>query len=159
MNLQLEKVTLQTLPIAYQIQKESFKQLFERYHDTETSPYLESYERFSKKYQRENNYFYLIQVDGSAVGFMRIVLSETSDLTARVAPICILPANENQGIGKKAMQLVETIFPTITTWQLSTIFQETRLLSFYQRLGYQLSDRTSPIVSGMDRVFLTKHIH
>ena len=49
--------------------KESFKQLFEHYQDTETSPYLETYENFSKMYQRENNYFYLIQADGSAVGF------------------------------------------------------------------------------------------
>ena len=70
MDIQLEKVTYQTLPIAYRIQKESFKQLFEQYQDTETSPYLETYENFSKKYQRENNYFYLIQADGSAVGFV-----------------------------------------------------------------------------------------
>ena len=76
-----------------------------------------------------------------------------------MAPICILPANENHGIGKMAIQLVEAKFSSIKTWQLSTILQETRLLSFYQTLGYQLSDRTSPIVTGMDRVFLTKHIH
>ena len=37
MDIQLEKVTYQTLPIAYRIQKESFKQLFEHYQDTETS--------------------------------------------------------------------------------------------------------------------------
>lgn len=80
MDIQLEKVTYQTLPIAYRIQKESFKQLFEHYQDTETSPYLETYENFSKKYQRENNYFYLIQADGSAVGFVRIVLSEAPAL-------------------------------------------------------------------------------
>ncbi|MFR4956518.1 GNAT family N-acetyltransferase [Enterococcus gallinarum] len=159
MDIQLEKVTYQTLPIAYRIQKESFKQLFEQYQDTETSPYLETYENFSKKYQRENNYFYLIQADGSAVGFVRIVLSEAPALVARVAPICILPANENHGIGKMAIQLVEAKFSSIKTWQLSTILQETRLLSFYQTLGYQLSDRMSPIVTGMDRVFLTKHIH
>ena len=55
-----------------------------------------------------------------------------------------------------AIQLVEAKFSSIKTWQLSTILQETRLLSFYQTLGYQLSDRTSPIVTGMDRVFLTK---
>ena len=34
----VRKVTYQTLPIAYRIQKESFKQLFEQYQDTETSP-------------------------------------------------------------------------------------------------------------------------
>ena len=33
MDIQLEKVTYQTLPIAYRIQKESFKQLFEQYQD------------------------------------------------------------------------------------------------------------------------------
>ena len=33
----VRKVTYQTLPIAYRIQKESFKQLFEHYQDTETS--------------------------------------------------------------------------------------------------------------------------
>ncbi|WP_291291147.1 GNAT family N-acetyltransferase [Enterococcus sp.] len=158
MDIQLEKVTYQTLPIAYQIQKESFKQLFEHYQDTKTSPYLETYENFSKKYQRENNYFYLIQADGSAVGFVRIVLSEAPSLVGRVAPICILPANENQGIGQTALRLVEAKFSSVKTWQLSTILQETRLLSFYQKLGYQLSDHTSPIIAGMDRVFFTKYI-
>ncbi|MDU4625645.1 MAG: hypothetical protein E6Y42_14660 [Enterococcus gallinarum] len=78
-------------------------------------------------------------------------------IAARQLPATII--YENHGIGKMAIQLVEAKFSSIKTWQLSTILQETRLLSFYQTLGYQLSDRTSPIVTGMDRVFLTKHIH
>ena len=37
MDIQLEKVTYQTLPIAYRIQKESFKKLFDHSQDKETS--------------------------------------------------------------------------------------------------------------------------
>ena len=149
----VRKVTYQTLPIAYRIQKKVLNSCLNTIR-IQKPPLIWKRMRISKKYQRENNYFYLIQADGSAVGFVRIVLSEAPALVARVAPICILPANENHGIGKMAIQLVEAKFSSIKTWQLSTILQETRLLSFYQTLGYQLSDRTSPIVTGMDRVFL-----
>jgi predicted acetyltransferase len=157
MTIQLKLVTLETLITAYNIQKESFKQLFDCYQDTETSPYLESFELFSEKVQRKNNYFYLIMNNQSPVGFIRVVLTESPVPTARVAPICILPTEENQGFGKYAMSLIEAEFPQIKNWQLSTILQETRLLSFYRKLGYHTGN-SEPIIPGMDRIFMFKEI-
>lgn len=154
--MRLIPITENNLSDIIMIQKAAFQKLYKKYQDHQTSPYTQTLAGLQEKYRLPNNYFFLIATT-ETIGFIRVVTYD-SQTRARIAPIGILPNKENQGYGSHVLQLIETTFPTVMTWQLSTILQEEKLIHFYQKAGYHQQKDTQEIQENMTITFFTKNI-
>ncbi|WP_368742554.1 GNAT family N-acetyltransferase [Enterococcus casseliflavus] len=149
----IERITTGDILKVHEIQKAGFEKLYRKYGDKE-SPYNETSEDLLRKFNRPNNYMFLVKNDKESIGYIRVITTDQRD-QARIAPIVILPEYENLGLGKKVMQLVEMEFNTVKEWHLETILQESKLIHFYTQMGYK-QENITPIQNGMDEVSLIK---
>lgn len=56
------------------------------------------------------------------------------------------------------MLLIEKKFPTVKEWYLDTILQETKLIRFYTKLGYEETGNIESIQENMDIVYFMKKL-
>lgn len=83
----------------HRIQVESFRPLYEKYHD-DISPALETIEKIKEKVQKCGRKYAFIEVDGIRVGFIGFDVREyDNDRSCRISPICVLPRYQNMKIG------------------------------------------------------------
>lgn len=155
MTIQLVLAKRHELPLIHQINQLSFEALFNKYQDNETSPYTETLAVLAEKFERKGNQFYIIKENEKTIGFVRCVISE-SGTELRIAPIAIVPECENKGSGRKAMILVEKLFPLVEKFRLDTILQEEKLTRFYESLGYEREGISERIKPDMDIVYYIK---
>lgn len=88
----------------WNMQKEAFAELFEKYQDFETSPAAEPLEKTIFRLKQPETYFYMIQLDKQTVGAVRVVDSGNNN-RKRISPIFILPKFRNMGIAQKQLYL------------------------------------------------------
>lgn len=60
--------------------------------------------------------------------------------TCHLDCLCIIPQYENQGIGQKAVEFIESQFPNATSWYLETPSDKKRNHYFYIKCGYEITD-------------------
>lgn len=68
MENEFQLVDDQQLIIVQQMYKLAFKQLFEKYHDRYTNPYMETLETLRKKSEQPNSAYYLFHIYKKNVG-------------------------------------------------------------------------------------------
>lgn len=73
----------------WNMQKEAFAELFEKYQDFETSPAAEPLEKTIFRLKQPETYFYMIQLDKQTVGAVRVVDSGNNN-RKRISPIYYL---------------------------------------------------------------------
>ena len=76
---ELKRAGAQDAQIIWQMQREAFSELFEKYQDYETSPATEKLERTQQRLT-DGSFFYYIIADGEKVGAIRIVVGEDGTL-------------------------------------------------------------------------------
>lgn len=103
----------------YNIQKESFRDLYQKYNDID-SPYLETKERLLEKMKHPSSIFYLICLNNGIIGFSR-VLFNGKQLEAWLGMTAILPKFQKKGYGHQAIQEIEKQYPEVKCWSLDTI--------------------------------------
>ena len=136
--------------------RQAFRPLFERYHDTQTNPYLESLANLEDKFQRPSNYFSFIEVNDETVGVVRVILADDQH-AAIISPLLILPKFQGHGYAQAAMKTVEQRFPQVHRWQVDTIEEEPKLIHLYEKMGYQrIPDKRSKIKDAMHIIFFEK---
>lgn len=136
-----------------------FKELFERYHDIDTNPYMESKEVISRKIRQQNSYFFFLIYNQHEVGLIRVMTDSEDKARAKISPILILPQYQNNGFAQSALFHIENKFSNVKEWNIDTIKQETKLLHLYTKSGYTLTSQPElHIKNGMDLVFLTKYV-
>ncbi|MFW7431755.1 GNAT family N-acetyltransferase [Vagococcus carniphilus] len=148
------QVKEQDIPQIFQIQRLTFEKLYNKYKD-ESSPFNEAKESLLEKINRPNVYFYFIKKEDKIICY---VCTATNDeqTKGKIGPIGIIPEYENQGLGTKAMLLVEKEFLTVKEWSLDTILQESKLTHLYSKIGYKKTGEIMPIQEGMDIIFFIK---
>lgn len=139
----------------FQIQQEAYKPLYDKYHDDETSPYMESKEVVLYKYTRPDTKGYLFIKDGVAVGSVRIILSPEAK-TAKVSALGVRPQYQGQGIAQQALLAIEKIHSDVEHWFLGTILQEAGNCHLYEKLGYKQTGHTFKINENMTLVDYSK---
>ncbi len=72
--LQMRIASLSDLDRIYNIQKESFRDLYQKYNDID-SPYLETKERLLEKMKHPSSIFYLICLNNDIIGFSRVLFN------------------------------------------------------------------------------------
>lgn len=155
MFIDLKKAKEKDIPLLHGMQREAFAPLLEYYQDYDTNPAAESVERIRQKMQELFTNYYLIMLDDTPIGGIRIC---DFGQRCRISPIFILSNYQGKGYGQKAIQLAEKFHPKAKIWELDTILQEESLCRLYEKLGYQRTGKMKHIKNGMDIVFLEKII-
>lgn len=61
----------------------------------------------------------------------------TGEEYGRIDRIFIHPEKQGQGIGKRALKLIEVFHPTVRIWELETSTAQVNNVAFYRAVGYQ----------------------
>lgn len=79
-------------------------------------------------------HYYKIEVDDQIVG--AVLAHPSGEDSYEMCGIFIDPDVHRQGIGRAAMQFIESAYPHAKRWTLGTPAWNTRTPSFYESLGY-----------------------
>lgn len=145
------------IDIVYEIQRAAYKPLYEKYHDDDLNPYMESKERVLQKYMRAGTQGYLFILDGKPVGAVRIAIFPETQ-SGKVSALAVLPQYQGQGIAQQALQRIEELHQEIKRWFLDTILQEKGNCHLYERLGYTRTGKIERINERMDIVYYEKNV-
>ena len=139
----------------WEMQKEAFADLLEKYQDYETSPANEPVEKIKAKLLDSFTYFYFIYDDDALVGAVRVV-HRNDGSRKRIAPIFIMKEFRSKGLAQKTFEEIEKIHGS-DNWSLDTILQETGNCYLYEKLGYKKTGVTEKINDRMDIVYYEKN--
>lgn len=117
----------------FDIQRKAYKPLFDKYHDTDTSPYLESKEEVLEKYMRPGTSGYVFLDKEIPVGAVRIIARGD---VCKVSALAVLPEYQNCGIAQAALKEIERMHSDCKCWILDTILEEKGNCYLYEKLGY-----------------------
>lgn len=117
----------------FDIQRKAYKPLFDKYHDTDTSPYLESKEEVLEKYMRPGTSGYVFLDKEIPVGAVRIIARGD---VCKVSALAVLPEYQNCGIAQAALKEIERMHSDCKCWILDTILEEKGNCHLYEKLGY-----------------------
>ena len=144
----------QYLDAVYDIQQQSYFPLFQKYHDTETNPYLESRDVVLRKYSRPGTYGYVFLEQEMPVGAVRVL---SRDDTAKISALAVLPEYQNRGIAQTALRAIERIHNDAKTWVLDTLMQEPGNCHLYEKLGYVQTGEPKVINDKLTLISYIKH--
>ena len=141
------------LDAVFDIQQQAYFPLFQKYHDIETNPYLESKAVVLRKYSRPGTFGYVFLEENIPVGAVRIV---SKDDVCKISALAVLPQYQNRGIAQTALREIEEIHSNIKTWVLDTLMQEPGNCHLYEKLGYLKTGKTEVINENLTLVFYRK---
>ena len=155
MNIKLIKAKFEDADTILQMQKVAFAELYEKYHDTETSPATEKYENIFFRFNQPETTYYFIMADNVKVGVIRVVDHKDGVTRKRISPIFIMPEYRNKGCAQQAIAEAERIHGK-NNWKLDTILQEKGNCYLYEKLGYHQIGKTEIINDKMSILFYEK---
>ncbi len=155
MQIVLRRAHMNDAEMIWKMQRESFAGLLEKYQDFETSPGAEPLDKVKTRLAQPETYFYLICMEDTPVGAIRVVDPKKEGQYKRISPLFVLPSYWNRGIAQKAMLLAEEIHGA-AGWALDTILQERGNCHLYEKMGYQKTGETRVIHDKMTLVFYRK---
>ena len=155
MEIRLLRAGIEDAKELHSMQVESFRELFEKYQDFDTSPANESVEKVEARLKQNFTYYYFICIGMQKAGAIRIVDKKESGKNKRISPIFILPEFQGQGIAQKAIRLCEEIHGK-EGWELDTILQEPKNCHLYEKMGYRQTGKTEVINERLTLVFYEK---
>ncbi len=139
----------------FEIQQAAYKPLYEKYHDDNSNPYMESKETVLRKYTRAGTKGYLFIRNGVPVGTVRINLYPERK-SGRVSALGVLPQYQGQGIAQQALLQIEKMHGDVERWFLDTILQEAGNCQLYEKIGYKRTGKVEEINEKMTLVFYEK---
>lgn len=139
----------------FEIQRAAYKPLYEKYHDDNLSPYMESKETVLRKYLRAGTKGYIFIKDGVPVGAVRINLYPESK-RGKVSALGVLPGYQGRGIAQQALLEIERIHSDVEKWFLDTILQEPGNCHLYEKIGYKRTGKTEVINDKLTLVYYEK---
>ncbi len=140
--MQVIKFTSSMIDAVFDIQQKSYKPLFDKYHDPETNPYMESRETVLAKYTRPGTDGYVFMVDNRPVGSVRVIVRGD---TCKISALAVLPEYQNRGMAQSALREIEGKYPGVKKWVLNTILEEPGNCHLYEKLGYVRTGRVKVI--------------
>ena len=155
MKIELLRAGVDDAKELHAMQVESFRELFEKYQDFDTSPANESVEKVEARLKQNFTYYYFICIGMQKAGAIRIVDKKENGKNKRISPIFILPEFQGQGIAQEAIRLCEEIHGN-DDWELDTILQEPKNCHLYEKMGYRQTGKTEVINERLTLVFYEK---
>lgn len=156
MDINLIKIGIDDAEKLWRMQVTAFRDLYERYQDTETSPAAEKIDKIIIRLNQSFTYYYFIEVNGIIVGAVRVVDRKEEGMAKRISPIFVMKEYRNKGYAQNAIQLVEEIHGS-SNWELDTILQEKGNCYLYEKMGYRRTGKTETINDKLTLVFYRKN--
>lgn len=143
------------IDIVYEVQRKAYKPLYDKYHDDDMSPYMESKETILQKYMREGTQGYIFYKGDVPVGAVRISFCPENK-SGRVSALGVFPQYQGQGIARRALLEIERIHSDVEKWYLDTILEEEGNCHLYEKIGYKRIGDTEKIKDNMTLVYYEK---
>ncbi len=153
--MELVRIKIEDAHKLWEMQVEAFRDLYQRYQDTETSPATENVDKIITRLRQPFTYYHYIQENGENLGAIRVVDKKDKSIPKRISPIFIMPQYRNHGIAQKAIRAVEELHGS-SNWELDTILQEKANCYLYEKMGYYKTGKTEVINDKMTLVFYKK---
>ena len=154
MSVVLIQAKEEDIETVWKMQTEAFRELYEKYQDTETSPATEPVEKVKSRFEMEGSCYYFIKYGDDTVGVIRIVdLKDGS--RKRISPLWIMKEYRGKGYAQQAIREAERMCGS-DNWCLDTILQEEGNIHLYEKMGYKRTGRIEKINDRMDIVFYEK---
>lgn len=151
--MQIREATVSDYKAFTEVSRASFKQEADRlrlpYRDLNIEPPGYDDEAMSL-YLIEQLMCYVIEHEGQVVGGAVVTL--TGKDYGRIDRIFIHPYRQGKGIGKRALQSIEKLHPTVRIWELETSAAQPHNVAFYRAVGYQSVFESSEEVCFVKRV-------
>jgi GNAT superfamily N-acetyltransferase len=145
------------IDIVFEIQQAAYKTLYEKYHDDNTNPYMESKETVLQKYMRTGTKGYLFIENGEILGVVRISIFPESK-SGRVSALGVHPQYQGQGIAQQALLKIEEMHSEVERWFLDTILQEAGNCHLYEKIGYKRTENIEKANEKMTLIFYEKTV-
>ncbi len=142
-NIELVKATTSDAEAILEMQIACFTPHFEHYQDYATSPVKEPLEKMIFRINYEKGSYFKIMADSVHVGCLWIY--EKQPQIYRIGIICILPQFQCKGIGKKALEAAERLFPEAKAWELECPEDIVANRICYEKMGYRDTGETKVI--------------
>jgi len=118
------------------VQRSAFKDLYEKYHDDETSPYTETIDKIQSRFQADNYFYYVLTGNvGEIVGYVGI--QTLPDDVVRIGILGVNREAQAGGVGSSMLNSVQNLFLNTRIFELDTILEESRLVAFYENRGFE----------------------
>lgn len=137
------------------MQVTAFKELYDKYQDTETSPATEPMDNIIMRLKQPFTYYYFIIANSIAAGAIRVVDKHGHGASKRISPVFVLPEYRNRGLAQKAIKLAEEKHGS-SDWELETILEEKGNCCLYEKMGYCQTGEYKVINEKMTLVFYKK---
>lgn len=136
--ISLKSAASQDTEELFELQRNVFMPLYEKYEDHKTTPVLQTFERFKERLSTGD--FYKIMFNQSLIGSVHVY--PKSPGVMRFHMINILDEFQGKGIAQQVMMRLESMYPEAKSWELDTILEEKRNCYLYEKMGYtQTGDR------------------
>ena len=157
-NVILTEASIEDVYIIYEMQKESFIPLLNKYNDIETNPASENIDKIINRINDQNSKYHLINYNDVPVGVIRIQKINNNEIY-RISPIFIIPQYQNRGIAQKVLTIIEEIYKPQKKWVLSTISEEKNNCHLYEKYGYKPTGKLVKINEDMNIIYYEKIIN
>lgn len=137
--MRLELATLDDAEDLLRVQQESFYEYIEKYGHFEDNPYDMTLHRIKFNINYRLGKYYKIVVDNKIVGGLFCFLLDRDDMM-KIAQFYLLPEYQSQGLGQKVLSQIFENHYDIKCWVVDTIYQETKNVKFYEKMGFEIVD-------------------
>lgn len=149
--MNLELATIQDAESILALQKLAYVSEAEAYNDFDIDPLTQTLDALTRDFRKQ--VFLKALVNGRIVGSVRGYLA---DGTCHIGRLIVHPDFQNQGIGGKLMNGIESFFNNAERYELFTGHRSGRNLYLYRKLGYS-AYKTEPVHENLMLVYLEKH--
>lgn len=153
--MELKRASVNDAETIWNMQKEAFAELLDKYRDYDISPANEPIEWIEARLLQPYTYFYYIVEDNNTVGAIRVVDIKDGS-RKRISPIFIMKEFRNRGYAQRAIAEAENIHGH-DCWELDTILQEYGNCYLYEKMGYRQTGQTKIINEIMTIVYYEKN--
>ena len=154
--MEIKEFKTSDIDTVFAIQQAAYKPLYEKYHDDNSNPYMESKATVLQKYTRTGTNGYIFLKNGVVVGTVRINIYPESK-SGRVSALGVAPQYQGQGIAQQALLKIEEMHSDIERWFLDTILQEVGNCHLYEKIGYKRTGEFEKINEKMTLVVYEKY--
>lgn len=134
-NLRIETSKLEDAKVLQKIQENVFQEDLKLYKNEDNCPANEKVENIERKILSHHSFYYSIILEDKIVGGFDVRIKK--DETHLLHRIYICADEQNKGLGKQVMKMIENEFSKAKTWILDTPHLNKRNQHFYESLGFK----------------------
>lgn len=130
--MKIERALLEDMEEILILQKLAFQSQAKIYNKNDLPPLIQTLEEIRKEYA--SHIFLKAVVDEKIIGSVKGSMEEN---TCHVGRLIVHPDHQDQGIGKKLMQIIENYNENIQRFELFTGHESKKNIYLYESLGYE----------------------